>query len=52
VREAAGPFLGKPDEIRYRFGGRRLTVKRGENGNRISIWMRDEDGTSAETRVY
>jgi hypothetical protein len=43
ARKEAAAFLGKPDEIRYRFGNRIMTVRRGENGNKISIYLRDEE---------
>jgi hypothetical protein len=39
ARRAATPFLGKPDEIRYRFGDKILTVKRGKDGNDINILL-------------
>ena len=43
ARKEAAAFLGKPDEIRYRFGNRIMTVRRGENGNKISIYLQDEE---------
>ena len=42
VRKAVAPFLGKPDEIRYEIGQRRLTVKRGKDGNTIQIYLEEE----------
>lgn len=42
VRTAVSPFLGKPDEISYRIGKQRLTVKIGKNRNSISIYLQDE----------
>jgi hypothetical protein len=42
VRKAVAPFLGKPDEIRYQVGERRLTVKRGKDSNTIRIYLQEE----------
>ena len=43
VREAVAPHLGPPDEIRYRFGERTLTVRRrGEDGNAVRIHLGEE----------
>jgi hypothetical protein len=42
VRKAVAPFLGKPDEIRYQVGERRLTVKRGKDNDTIQIYLQDE----------
>jgi hypothetical protein len=42
VRKAVAPFLGKPDEVRYQVGRRRLTVKRGKDGNAIRIYLQEE----------
>ena len=58
ARREAAAFLGKPDEIRYRFGHRIMTVKRGRNGNTISIYLQDEEKTlqnaelPADSRVW
>jgi len=41
VRQAVVPFLGKPDEISYLVGEQKLTVKRGKDGNTISIYLQD-----------
>jgi hypothetical protein len=41
VRQAVAPFLGKPDEISYLIGKQKLTVKRGKDGNTISIYLQD-----------
>jgi hypothetical protein len=42
ARATLAPFLSRPDEIRYRFGERVLTVRRqGEDGNAIRIWVED-----------
>jgi len=44
ARAALAPFLGRPDEIRYRFGDKILTVRRqGDDGNAIRIWLEDAD---------
>jgi hypothetical protein len=42
VRQAVAPFLGKPDEISYKVGEQNLTVKRGKDGNTISIYLQDK----------
>ena len=41
VRQAVAPFLGKPDEICYEIGARRLTVKRGKDGDTIQIYLQE-----------
>ncbi len=41
VSNAVVPFLGKPDEISYLIGEQKLTVRRGDNGNNISIYLQD-----------
>lgn len=41
VRRAVAPFLGKPDEICYRIGDKKLTVKRGTDGNTIRIYLQN-----------
>ncbi len=47
ARAAIAPFLGRPDEIRYRFGERTLTVRRrGEDGNAIGIWLDRQSGAA------
>jgi hypothetical protein len=48
VGKAVAPFLGKPDEIRYRFGERVLTVKRGEDGNTIRVYLQNEKDEERE----
>jgi hypothetical protein len=58
ARKAVAPFLGKPDEISYRIGERILSVKRGESGNSIRIYLQSEkdaarDGNPPESaRVW
>jgi len=43
VREAVAPHLGPPDEIRYRFGERTLTVRRkGDDDNAVLIYLGEE----------
>ena len=39
VRELVGPWLGSPDEIRYRFGKGVLTISRKGDDNSIEILM-------------
>jgi hypothetical protein len=43
VRQAVAPFLGKSDEISYLVGKQKLTVKRGKDGNTISIYLQDAE---------
>lgn len=39
---ALAPFLGRPDEIRCRFGKRTLTVRRqGEDANASRVYLSD-----------
>ncbi|MDX9792813.1 MAG: hypothetical protein RBU24_04865 [Kiritimatiellia bacterium] len=53
VRQAVAPFLGRPDEIRYRFGTRTLIVQRGVDGNDIRIFLQSDDGPTQEAaRVW
>jgi len=54
VRKAVAPFLGKPDEISYNVGDKKLTVKRGENNNTIRIYLQNikeimKDGETSES---
>ena len=37
------PLPMRPDEIRYRFGDRLLTVRRGKHDNDITIALRNEN---------
>lgn len=41
IKNAVAPYLGAPDEIRYRIGGRILTVKKGKDGNQIRIFLQN-----------
>jgi hypothetical protein len=41
IKSAVAPYLGAPDEIRYRIGGRVLTVKKGKDGNEIRIYLQN-----------
>jgi hypothetical protein len=50
VRKAVAPFLGNPDEIRYQVGQRRLTVKRGGDGNTIQIYLQGEKEIQEESQ--
>jgi hypothetical protein len=43
VRRTVAPFLGKPDAIRYRFGNRVLTIRRGKSNNDITVSLQDEN---------
>ena len=55
TKDAATPYLGKADEIRYRFGENVLQVKRGSNGNEIQVFLEDEDTAKTPektTRVW
>ena len=58
VSRAVAPFLGKPDEINYIIGDKKLTVKRGENNNTIRIYLqnvddrRKNDETPESARVW
>ena len=51
VRKAVAPFLGKPDEIRYRVGQRMLTVKRGKDGNTIRIYLQEDKGVTEDGEI-
>ena len=53
VRREVTPFLGRPDEIRYRFGSKILIVKRESDGNDIRIYLQPDDGLPQEAaRVW
>jgi hypothetical protein len=44
VGKSIAPFLGKPDEISYHIERQRLIVKKGKDGNTISIYLqKDKD---------
>jgi hypothetical protein len=58
VRKAVAPFLGKHDEISYHIGRQKLIVKRGKDGDTISVYLRNDtdiskdDETSESARVW
>jgi hypothetical protein len=58
VRKAVAPFLGKPDEISYYIGDKKLVVKRGKDGNTIRVYLLNvediaKDGETPESaRVW
>ena len=58
VRKAATPFLGKLDEITYYVADRKLTVKKGEDNNKIQIYLQYEKDipkygeTPESARIY
>jgi len=45
VRKSVEPFMGKTDEISYRIGKQKLVVKRGKDGNSISIYLQNKMNT-------
>jgi hypothetical protein len=58
VQEAVAPHLGKPDEINYDVGDKKLTIKRGEDNNTIKIYLQNKEVTGDDAdlpesaRVY
>jgi hypothetical protein len=48
VHKTVAPYLGKPDEISYRIGKQRLTVKQGKDRNTISIYLQNDDKHSKD----
>ena len=50
ARAALAPCLGRPDEVRYRFGERVLVVRRqGDDANAIRVYLLDEKIAAAGT---
>jgi hypothetical protein len=52
VREAVAPYIGNSDEISYRIGGQRLTIKKGKNRNNINIYLQRDGILKESARVY
>jgi hypothetical protein len=50
VRERVQPWLGRPDEIRYRFGQHVLTVKRGADDNHVEVFV--QSGAETPARMW